>query len=919
LLSIVAAALALGVPVAAARHEVATSKVSASDEIVGNPSFESGTAGWSTGGSSAGLAPTLTRVPGGHSGAYAAQLVNVETAAVTCVLNDSPNWVATTDAGRYTASLWVRADTPGASLKLALHERGTAGRVNSVITLTTSWQQVSVRYTPIAPGTSSLDFTAEVGNVAPGDTCFYADDAAIVFDRAPVASLTVTPTSGEAPLSVHADASASTATELPIASYSFDFGDGTPAVGPQAEPTADHTYAAGGTHMLRVTVTDTDGRWSSASRQVSVSGGIVGNPWFEWDTSGWNTSGSSPGVTLTRVPGGHGGTSAAQLANGGTTAASCVLNDAPNWVSTTAAGRYVASLWVRADAPGATLKLRLREYRKDTGAFVGAASSAITLTPSWQQVSVRYLPSAAGASTLDYTAWVDGAGAGSTCFDADDAAIDFKPAPAASLTVTPAAYYGFESEVPLSVHADASASTVTDLPIASYTFDFGDGSPVVGPQAESTADHIYWMPGSYRVTVTVTDTDGRSSSKAMYAGPAPSLTSNSAFESGTWGWSTSGSSPGMTLTQVPGGHSGASAARLANESTSAGACVLTDAPNAVDTTASGKFTAMAWVRADAPGATLKLKLREYRKDTGALLGAARSTVTLTTSWQLVSVAYAPLEPRASTLDYTAYIDSVPAGSTCFYADDVILRFEPGATASLSVSPATGAAPLAVRADASASTSWWTTIASYRFDFGDGSAVVGPDPTADHTYAFGGTYTITLTVADTAGRSSTTTRQVTVTGGIVGNASFESGTAGWNTSGSGVGVTLAGVPGGHSGAAAARLTNTGTAAAGCVLNDAPNWVATTAAGSYTASLWIRSDTPGATLRLKLREYRKDTGAFVGSASAAMKLTTSWEQISVGYTPLAQQVSTLDYTASVDSAAGGSTCFDADDAAIAFDAS
>src|SRR5439155_8481068 len=164
------------------------------------------------------------------------------------------------------------------------------------------------------------------------------------------------------------------------------------------------------------------------------------------------TSGSSPGVTLTRVAGGHSGAWAAQLANGGTTAGSCVLNDAPNWVATTATGRYVASLWVRSDAPGATLKLKLREYRKDTGASLGAASSAITLTTAWQQLAVSYLASVPGASTLDYTASVANAAAGSSCFDADDAAIDLKPAPAASLTVTqPQIRYGFEREVPLSV------------------------------------------------------------------------------------------------------------------------------------------------------------------------------------------------------------------------------------------------------------------------------------------------------------------------------------------------------------------------------------------------------------------------------------------------------------------------------------
>jgi len=130
-----------------------------------------------------------------------------------------------------------------------------------------------------------------------------------------------------------------------------------------------------------------------------------------------------------------------------------VLNDAPNWVAATAAGNYGASLWVRSDTPGATLKLKLQEFRKDTGALVGAASSVITLTTAWQQISVRYAPLAPGASTLDYKAYVANAAPG-ICFDADDAAIAFDPAPAASLNVAPTA-----GVAPLVVRADASAST----------------------------------------------------------------------------------------------------------------------------------------------------------------------------------------------------------------------------------------------------------------------------------------------------------------------------------------------------------------------------------------------------------------------------------------------------------------------------
>src|SRR5262249_5716633 len=71
----------------------------------------------------------------------------------------------------------------------------------------------------------------------------FADRGALEFqgsspaNQPPVARLTVTPSSGAAPLSVTANASASTDADGTIASYRFDFGDGT-VVGPQSGATA---------------------------------------------------------------------------------------------------------------------------------------------------------------------------------------------------------------------------------------------------------------------------------------------------------------------------------------------------------------------------------------------------------------------------------------------------------------------------------------------------------------------------------------------------------------------------------------------------------------------------------------------------------------------------------------------------------
>jgi hypothetical protein len=126
----------------------------------------------------------LTRVAGGHSGSWAAQLTNTGTAASTCTLNDSPNWVASTSAGTYTASLWARADTAGKPLKLRFREySGTGallGTATTQLTLTTAWQQATLTYTVAAPG-STLDLNAYLSSAdAPPGTCFYADDVVVL-------------------------------------------------------------------------------------------------------------------------------------------------------------------------------------------------------------------------------------------------------------------------------------------------------------------------------------------------------------------------------------------------------------------------------------------------------------------------------------------------------------------------------------------------------------------------------------------------------------------------------------------------------------------------------------------------------------------------------------------------------------------
>jgi len=94
-------------------------------------------------------------------------------------------------------------------------------------------------------------------------------------NTAPTAVLTATPTSGTAPLTVNFDGSGSYDPDTApppdtIASYTFNFGDGSPAV-TQSTPTISHTYNAAGNYGARLTVTDSRGAQSTNTAQIMIS------------------------------------------------------------------------------------------------------------------------------------------------------------------------------------------------------------------------------------------------------------------------------------------------------------------------------------------------------------------------------------------------------------------------------------------------------------------------------------------------------------------------------------------------------------------------------------------------------------------------------------------------------------------------
>jgi len=92
-------------------------------------------------------------------------------------------------------------------------------------------------------------------------------------DRAPAAALTVNPAAAAVPPSAYVTADASGSSDIdgtPIASYAFDFGDGT-TIAASAQPVASHSYSTVGTYTVTVTVTDTAAQTSTATRPVTIT------------------------------------------------------------------------------------------------------------------------------------------------------------------------------------------------------------------------------------------------------------------------------------------------------------------------------------------------------------------------------------------------------------------------------------------------------------------------------------------------------------------------------------------------------------------------------------------------------------------------------------------------------------------------
>ncbi|WP_456600671.1 PKD domain-containing protein, partial [Blastococcus sp. SYSU DS0616] len=436
--------------------------------------------------------------------------------------------------GTVTGHTWDFGDGTTATGPTAMHSYAEAG--SYVITLAVTDDGGATRT------------AARVVTVAPAPP-----------NQAPSAAFTATADG----LELTVDGSGATDVDGTVTGHAWSFGDGTTGTG----AAATHTYPAPGSYRVTLAVTDDDGAVSVAERLVvvtapvsselvakdtfgrTVTGGLgtadVGGEWITW--AGSARLSVTPGAATFELPGVRHNTGA-YLDSVSQTSADVVTSFSPTTMPTGGGtylyvtGRRVASgeeyrVRVRVLADG-RVALALSRLTGGTEAFPGGEVFVPGLT--WTEgtsLLARVEVSGTGSTAITGRVWAEGApepedpqltatdstpalqAAGSVGLTAHRPAsttaatavrvssFQVLPVGAGQVTNTaPVAAFTATTDG-LTVSVDGTMSVDPDGSVTGFAWDFGDGVPGTG----ATATHGYAVPGTYPVTLTVTDDSGASS------------------------------------------------------------------------------------------------------------------------------------------------------------------------------------------------------------------------------------------------------------------------------------------------------------------------------------------------------------------------------------------------------------------------
>ncbi len=294
-----------------------------------------------------------------------------------------------------------------------------------------------------------------------------------------------------------------------ITSYSWNFGDGSPAA-TGVNPT--HDYTAGGTFPVTLTITDSRGMSAQAVNQVTVSAPHQA-PVADFTVTGTGLTASvdasastaSDGATLTYdwawgdgTANGSGKTATHAYTSAGTKSVVLTLTDSLGGTST-----LTKTVTVSHADPVAAFTVTGNGLTASVDAGASTASDGATLTYDWawgdgtanssgktathayatagtQSVVLTVTDSLGGTATLTKTVTVSHAD------------------PVAAFTTSISG---------LDVSVNAGGSSASDGATLSYSWNWGDSS---SNSSGVTASHTYGAEGSFDITLTVTDSLGGS-------------------------------------------------------------------------------------------------------------------------------------------------------------------------------------------------------------------------------------------------------------------------------------------------------------------------------------------------------------------------------------------------------------------------
>ncbi len=525
----------------------------------------------------------------------------------------------------------------------------------------------------------------------------------------PVAAITAVPTNGSAPLEVNFDGSDST-DDSDIASYSWNFGDGTTATGINV----DKTFIYSGTYNVVLTVTANDGGTDTEAIEITSSGApianIVATPQIgdtPLDVS-FDASGSSGDNTIVSYAWDYGdGTMGSGITSthtytlvGNFTAKLTItdsadltdtenilitveapLNVAPTAVASATPLNGEAPLIVDFDAAGSTDDNGITTYSWNFGDGSAIETGALTSHTYTNEGTYDAILTVTDAEGLMDTETIEIIVSPTTVINL---------APTAVATASP-----LTGSAPLLVDFDASGSS-DDVAIVSYSWDFGDGTTGTG----INPSHTYNSVNNFTATLTVIDSEGLLDSATIEINVTQPV---------------SGNTPPIALT---------TATPMNGE-----------APLLVEFDASGSsdddaIVSYSWDFGDGT--------------TGTGINPSHTYTSINTFTANLTVIDSDGLSDATTIDIT--VTQPSSGNT-------------PPIAITTATPMNGEAPLLVEFDASGSSDD-DAIASYSWDFGDGTTGMGINPS--HTYTSANTFTATLTVFDSEGLSDTATIDITVT-------------------------------------------------------------------------------------------------------------------------------------------------------------